>query len=213
MESIDNENLEYDWSDIKPSESDSFQFYVFVAHALLGIIISVLSFSGGWVSWGVGIGALTPVLLVLTGVVYSIPTGIDWYRNEFIPHLTRIQMIPEFETDRFLKYQRISRATMLLSGYLALVVTQWVWTQITTIIMSFTGNLGDLLEALGFIFIGMIVLHLIVTIFFFGIFHVILRSIFSDVRYIVEIEEKMTKYFKEKKKDEEEESDEAEANN
>ena len=213
MESIDNENLEYDWSDIKPSESDSFQFYVFVAHALLGIIISVLSFSGGWVSWGVGIGALTPVLLVLTGVVYSIPTGIDWYRNEFIPHLTRIQMIPEFETDRFLKYQRISRATMLLSGYLALVVTQWVWTQITTIIMSFTGNLGDLLEALGFIFIGMIVLHLIVTIFFFGIFHVILRSIFSDVRYIVEIEEKMTKYFKEKKKDDEEESDEDEANN
>lgn len=213
MESIDNENLEYDWSDIKPSESDSFQLYVFVAHALLGIIISVLSFSGGWVSWGVGIGALTPVLLVLTGVVYSIPTGIDWYRNEFIPHLTRIQMIPEFETDRFLKYQRISRATMLLSGYLALVVTQWVWTQITTIIMSFTGNLGDLLEALGFIFIGMIVLHLIVTIFFFGIFHVILRSIFSDVRYIVEIEEKMTKYFKEKKKDDEEESDEDEANN
>ena len=213
MESIDNENLEYDWSDIKPSESDSFQFYVFVAHALLGIIISVLSFSGGWVSWGVGIGALTPVLLVLTGVVYSIPTGIDWYRNEFIPHLTRIQMIPEFETDRFLKYQRISRATMLLSGYLALVVTQWVWTQITTIIMSFTGNLGDLLEALGFIFIGMLVLHLIVTIFFFGIFYVILRSIFSDVRYIVEIEEKMTKYFKEKKKDDEEESDEDEANN
>ena len=204
MDPNETESREYDWVEIEPPVADSFQIYVLVAHVILGVIISVLSFSEGWVSWGVGFGAMTPVLLAVTGVFYIIPTGINWYRDEFIPYLTRIQMIPEFESDRFLKYKRMNRFIMLLSGYLATVVTQFVWTQTVNIILSFTGELDDLLELLSLIFTGMLFLHIIVTIILIAIIDHVLRSIFSDVRYIIDIEDKMTQYFNEKKKEEKE---------
>lgn len=210
MESIDNENLEYDWSDIKPSESDSFQLYVFVAHALLGIIISVLSFSGDWVSWSIGIGVVTPIMLAVAGSFYYMTTGINWYLDEFIPYLARIQMIPEFETDRFLKYQRFHRISKLISGYLAVVVTQFTWTQIVNFVLIFSGDLLDLLELLGMILVGMFFLQLLVMFLFYGAFAYILQSMFSDVSYIIKIEEKMTKYFNDKKKKEKEMENEVE---
>jgi uncharacterized membrane protein len=196
---------EYDWSEIEKPVADGFQKYVLVAHGILGIIISVLSFSGNWISWTVGLGAMTPVLLAVTGLFYTIATGMNWYRDELIPYLTRVQTIPEFETDRFLNYNRIKRIFMLLSGYVALVITQYVWTQILNFVLSFSGDFDNLLELLGMIFSGMLFLHVILTIIIIAIFDVVLRSVFSDIRYIIDIEDKMTAYFNEKKKLEKEE--------
>ncbi len=210
MESIDNENREYDWSEIKPAVADSLQFKVFLAHIMLGIVISVLSLSGGWFSWGIGIGVVTPIMLAVAGSFYYMATGIDWYRDEFIPYLARIQMIPEFETDRFLKYQRLHRISQLISGYLAVVVTQYTWTQIVNFVLIFSGDLLDLLELLGMILVGMFFLQLLVMFLFYGVFVYILQSLFSDVSYIIKIEEKMTKYFNDKKKKEKEMKNEVE---
>ena len=134
-------------------------------------------------------------------------TGINWYRDEFIPYLTRIQMIPEFETDRFLKYQRLHRITKLISGYLAVVVTQFTWTQIVNFVLIFSGDLLDFIDLLGMILVGMFFLQLLVMFLFYGAFVYILQSLFSDVSYIIKIEEKMTKYFNDKKKKEKEEKE------
>ncbi|MGD9397129.1 MAG: hypothetical protein PVJ05_11920 [Candidatus Thorarchaeota archaeon] len=194
----------YDWSELKQPTSDTYQFYVFLAHLLIGIIISVLSFSEGWVSWGTGIGALTPFLLAITGGFYLIATGINWYRNEFIPYLTRVQLIPEFETDSFLKYQRIQRFMLLVSGYISLVISQYVWTWITTFMLTFPTDIAIILEVLSMIYIGVLFFHAFVLILFFALFDTILRSIFSDIRYIAELEDKMQAYFKEKQKAEKE---------
>ena len=207
MDPIENESIEYDWSEIEPAVADSSQRYVLIAHAILGVVISVLSFSDGLVSWGVGLGAMTPVLLVITGLFYKMATGINWYRDEFIPYVTRIKMIPEFETDRFLTYKKRNRILMLLSNYISLVITQYIWTQILNVLLSFPCNLGDMLEALAFIFGAMLFLHVFLTIIIFTIFTSVSQSGFSDVRYIIDIEDKMTVYFKEKKKMEKKESE------
>ena len=204
MDSLDSENREYDWSEIKPPVADSFQFKVFLAHVVLGVIISVLSLSSGWVSWGIGIGVVTPIMLAVAGSFYYMTTGINWYRDEFIPYLARIQMLPEFETDRFLKYQRLHRITKLISGYLAVVVTQFTWTQIVNFVLIFSGDLLDLIDLLAMILVGMFFLQLLVMFLFYGAFVYILQSMFSDVSYIIKIEEKMTKYFADKKKKERE---------
>jgi len=210
VDSLDSENNEYDWSEIKPPVADSFQFKVFLAHVVLGVIISVLCLSGGWFSWGIGIGVVTPIMLAVAGSFYYMTTGINWYRDEFIPYLTRIQMIPEFETDRFLKYQRLHQITKLISGYLAVVVTQFTWTQIVNFVLIFSGDLLDLLELLGMILVGMFFLQLLVMFLFYGAFVYILQSMFSDVSYLIKIEEKMTKYFNDKKKKEKEMENEVE---
>lgn len=204
MDSLDSENKEYDWSEIKPPVADSFQFKVFLAHIVLGVIISVLSLSGGWVSWGIGIGVVTPIMLAVAGSFYYMATGINWYRDEFIPDLTRIQLIPEFETDRFLKYQRLHRISQLISGYLAVVVTQFTWTQIVNFVLIFSGDLLDLIDLLAMILVGMFFLQLLVMFLFYGAFVYILQSMFSDVSYLIKIEEKMKKYFADKKKEEKE---------
>ena len=200
----ENEDSEYDWSELEIPTPDSYQFYVFLAHILLGIIISVLSFSEGWVSWGAGIGALTPFLLAITGGFYLIATGINWYRNDFIPYLIRGQMIPEFETDSFLKYQRIQRFLLLVSGYISLVISQYAWTQITTFMLSFPTDIAIILEVLTMIYIGVLFFHAFVLILFFALFDTILRSFFSDIRYIAELEDKMQACFREKQKAEKE---------
>ena len=207
MDSEENDDVgenEYDWSQLEQPTSDTYQFYVFLAHILVGIIISVLSFSEGWVSWGTGIGALTPFLLAITGGFYLIATGINWYRNEFIPYLTRVQMIPEFETDSFFKYQRIQRFLLLVSGYISLVISQYVWTQITTFMLAFPADIAIILEVLSMIYIGVLFFHAVVLVFFFALLDTLLRSLFSDIRYIVELEDKMQAYFREKKKAEQE---------
>jgi hypothetical protein len=200
----ENEDSEYDWSEIENPTPDSYQFYVFLAHILIGIIISVLSFSEGWVPWGTGIGALTPFLLAITGGFYLIATGINWYRNEFIPYLTRVQLIHEFESDSFLKYQRIQRFLLLVSGYISLVISQYVWTWITTFMLSFPTDIAIILEVLSMIYVGVLFFHAFVLILFFALFDTILRSFFLDIRYIAELEDKMQAYFREKKKAEKE---------
>jgi hypothetical protein len=200
----ENEDSQYDWSELENPTPDSFQFYVFLVHILIGIIISVLTFPEGWVSWGTGIGALPPFLLAITGGFYLIATGINWYRNQFIPYLTRVQMIPEFETDNFLQYKRIQRFLLLVSGYISLVISQYVWTQITAFILSFPVDIAIILEVLSMIYIGVLFFHAFVLILFFALFDTILRSFFSDIRYIAELEDKMQAYFREKKKAEKE---------
>lgn len=199
MDSSKTEDGEYDWSQLEQPAADTLQLYVFLIHVLLGIIISVLSFPSGWVSWGTGIGALTPFLLAVTGGFYLVSTGIDWYRDEFIPFLTRIHMIPEFETDRFIKYQRIQRVLVLISGYISLVICQYIWTQVANFLLGFTVDLGDLLEFLTLLYLGMLFVHAFVLIFFLAVLDYFLRSAFSDVKYIIVLEDKMQAYFREKR--------------
>ncbi len=50
------------------------------------------------------------------------------------------------------------------------------------------------------IYVGVLFFHAFVLILFFVLFDTILRSFFSDIRYIAELEDKMQAYFREKQK-------------
>lgn len=192
--SKNNERRDIDWSDIKPSAIDRHQDYVFIAHVILAIIISILSLSGGLFLWATGTGLMTPILLFAAGATYDIVTGINWYRDEFIPHLCRFRMIPEFEADRFLNYKRWNRRTILVSGYLTTLIIQVVWSLITSLVG--TTDIITIISGMFMIFILMIVVYLIVLLVLLSFFEYILNSLFSDVNYIIAIDEKRIKDIK-----------------
>ena len=199
--SDDNEQIRIDWSTLKPSVSDKHQDYVFIAHFILAIIISLLSLSGGLISWVFGTGLVTPILLIATGIIYGIVTGINWYRDEFIPHLCRIRMIPDFEVDRFLKYKRMQRRTFLLAGYLTTAISQVVWSQITS--LSGTTDIITIIFMLSMLFVLMIVVFLIVLFLWLSFFEYLLKSIFSDVDYIIKLDDERIEKYRARKKEEE----------
>ena len=200
MDSIDDdEYMNIDWSDLSPSKSDKHQDYVFVAHIVLAVIVSILSFSGDWISWAYGTGLMTPILLVVTGIMYDIMIGINWYRDEFIPYICRTRMIPEFETDRFLKYKRMNRRTILLSGYLSLVIIQSVWSLITS--YGATDDIAVIIIMLFLIFILMILLYLMVLFLWLLLFEKLTKSLYSDVEHLITLENEMAAFRHAKRKE------------
>lgn len=198
----DNEQGDIEWSDLKPSTVDKHQDYVFIAHIILAIIISILSLSGGLISWAYGTGLMTPILLFAAGAIYDVVTGINWYRDEFIPHLSRTRMIPEFEADRFLKYKRWNRRTILVSGYLTTAINQVVWSLITS--LGATTDIITIIAFLFVLFILMIVVYLIVLFTWLSFFEHLLNSIFSDVAHIIAIDAKRIEDYQARKKREKE---------
>ncbi|MFW9834731.1 MAG: hypothetical protein ACFFEK_12100 [Candidatus Thorarchaeota archaeon] len=188
-----NEQVDIDWSSLTPSTCDKHQDYVFIAHCILAIVISVLSFSNGWVSWAYGTGLITPLFLVIAGGLYDLTRGINWYRDEFIPFVSRIRMIPEFEADRFLKYKRINRLTLLLAGYLSTAITQFAWILITS--LGATTNPITIISMLVIVFILMVCVFLIVLFAFIVLFERLWSSVYSDVKHITDLDDQLTKYY------------------
>lgn len=208
MDSSDGEN-DIDWSSLSPPKSDRYQIYVFVAHLVLSVLISALCFSYGLFFWAVGPGILTPVLLSGTGILYAQLTGINWYRDEFIPFLNRINMMPVFETDGFLRYKRVYRVVALIAGYLSVVISQIVWYEGVSFLLTSIGPESVPFEMMIYIFIGMLIFFIILVIVFVALFNYTLRRIYSDVDHITSLDDKMTNHFHELRKAEKEKAKEA----
>jgi hypothetical protein len=195
-----------EWADISPSTSDKHQDYVFFLHVILAIIISFLSFTDGWGAWAAGTGLLTPILLVITGVGYGITIGINWYRDEFIPYISKGRMIPEFESDRFLQYKRMWRRFIPLSGYISTAITQYVWSFIAFLTLSIDPSLGSVTVLLFLIFSLMLVLYFVLLLVWLTIFDRILETEYSDTAPIRELEDEMREY-RQRQKELEQESE------
>jgi hypothetical protein len=200
MDSSDgNEQVDIDWSSLTPPTSDKHQDYVFIAHCVLAIIISVLSFSSGWLSWAYGTGLITPIFLVIAGGLYDLSRGINWYRDEFIPFVSRTRMIPEFEASRFLNYKRINRLNFLLAGYLSTAITQFAWILITS--LGATTNPITIVMMLLIIFILMVCVFLIVLFAFLVLFERLWTSVYLDVQHIIDLDNQLNKYYNAQKEE------------
>jgi len=202
--SDDDEQGISEWSDLKPSSPDKHQDYVFLAHLLLAIIISGLSLFGGWTSWAAGTGLMMPVLLLLTGAYYGITIGINWYRDEFVPHIGRTRTIPEFESDGFLNYKRMNRRTILLSGYLSTAITQYFWSLIAYTVASFNPDFWSVFVLMLMLFGIMMVLFLFLLLIGLIVFERLWKSVYSDAAPIIEIDIEMNEYLQSLKESENE---------
>jgi hypothetical protein len=192
----DDSKCTIEWSNLKPLKIDKHQDYVFVAHLLLGIVISLLSLSGGWILWASGTGILTPIMISATGALYDLAPGINWYREEFVPYICKTRTIPEFEAERFLKYKLMHRRSILLSGYLSTAITQYVWWRIADLLLPIIFGFFSIFVILLLIFGIMIVLYLLFLLIWLTVFQYILNSRYSDVNHIIETDDELIKYKK-----------------
>lgn len=197
------EELAIDWTGITPYERDGYQIYVFVAHVIAGVIASILSFTGDLESWEVGTGVVPPILIALTGLSYLFPTGINWYRDEFLPFINRIQMISEQDSDRFLRFQKIFRFTCLVSGYLATAICQVVWTSLYDFFSPRWVNLSLSAGPLSGLLVGVVVLFIFLWFVLIAFFELILRSVYPSTLWLSKLENQMIAATKKTKDDQE----------
>lgn len=183
--------------------ADRHQVFVLLIHVIAAVIISVLNFSNGLLSWFVGTGVVTPVLLCATGLLYRILTGINWYRDEMVPYMSRTFTVQEFETDRFLKFIQTRRFMVLIASYISTILTQIAWFNIATFTIPFLESAGAFGELFIYLFIGMFFLYGLFLVFWLTVFERILKSKFSDANQLIKFDENWqaaTKEAKEKSK-------------
>lgn len=193
-----------DWTGLRPSKRDDYQMYVCAVHVGVGIGISILSFPGDVLSWNQGIGILLPSLIALTGLAYLLPTGINWYRDEFLPFVNRFIEIPKTESDHFLRFQRILRFAALVSGYLDTVVCQFVYTWINAVFPPIGVDLNPALDTQGGLIAGVVILFLVLWFIFMAFFELILSSVYPDATRLIKLETSITEATK--KTDDEQEN-------
>ncbi|MFW9976223.1 MAG: hypothetical protein ACFFDQ_13210 [Candidatus Thorarchaeota archaeon] len=205
MDSFDNEKPnDNDEPTFAPQKADSYQKYVFLAHLLLAIAISVLSFRGDSREWFAGMGVVTPIMLTVSVSLFAIMTGINWYREEFAPYMRRTLIVQEFEIDRFLQYKRIHRFSVLLAGYLTTIICQLVWFQVAGFVVLMLESVSSTSEVLYVVTIGMGILYLVVLAIFVITFSDGLKFYFSDIAQLIEVDDRIQESIKAKQKEEKE---------
>lgn len=210
MDSFDNEKPnDNDEPTFAPQKSDPYQKYVFLAHLLIAIAISVLSFRGDFREWFAGMGVATPIMLTVSVSLFAVMTGNNWYREEFAPYMRRTLIVQEFEIDRFLRYKRIHGFLILLAGYLTTMICQLVWFQVAGFVILMLDSVSSTGEVLYVATIGMALLYLFVIGFFVIIFSDGLKFFFSDIAQLIEVDDRIQESIKAKQKEEKEKQEQA----
>jgi hypothetical protein len=203
LESEDEKEIDINWTELKPSERDGYQDYVLVAHILIGVIISIISFTGDLVSWERGIGLVTPILIGLTGLAFLLPTGMNWYWDEFLSFANRFVEICEEENFQFLRFERIQRFTVLISGYLATGVCQAIYTLLIAFFSPFWVDLSPTLYPETGLIVGIVILFIILLLVFMAFFELILRTVYPKSMRLSKLEMRMRESLKQTDEDKE----------
>ncbi|MFW9981523.1 MAG: hypothetical protein ACFFE3_06385 [Candidatus Thorarchaeota archaeon] len=204
MNSEENERLpEIDWAGLRPPERDRYQDYVFIAHVFVGVLVSVSSFPGDLLSWDLGIGLLLPTLIALTGLAFLLPTSINWYQDEYLPFVDRFIGTSEEEKEQFLKFERIYRFTILVSGYLTTATCMVVWNLLIAFFSPFWVDLSPALDPQSGLIVGVVLLFIFLMLIFMAFFEFVLRSIYPDSLRLSKLETSMIKATKKTDDDQE----------
>lgn len=205
MDSFNNEKSnDNDETTFAPQKSDPYQKYIFLAHLLIAIAISVLSFRGDFKEWFAGMGVATPVMLTVSVTLFAIMTGMSWYREELVPYIRRTIMVQEFEIDRFLRYKQTHRSSVLLAGYLTTIICQLVWFQVAGFVILMLESVSSTSEVLYVATIGMGILYLVILAIFVITFSDGLKFYFSDIAQLIEVDDRIQESIKAKQKEEKE---------
>jgi len=162
------------------------------------LIISAFQFSYGFNAWLLGFGIVTPILLIIHGFAYSHIENSSWYREQMVPFISRVIATTEIETDRYVQYNRRCTRYILILGWLAILLCQWVWTFGLTVVMPFF--VGDNLilrfigELVGYaVIFGPFLLYFLILIAIAASVEKILRPRYKDIEPLFEIADKWVK--------------------
>ena len=145
-----------------------------------------------------GIGIATPLLLILHGVAYSFVQNSSWYREQMIPFMLRIITTTEIETDRYLQYHRRTARYLLVLGWIAILLCQFVWTfGLTHIIPFFVGD-DFILRFVGVlvgyvVFFGPFLLYFLILLLIAWILEEFFLPRYNDIEHLFDIENRWAK--------------------
>ncbi|MGY5857747.1 MAG: hypothetical protein RTU63_00140 [Candidatus Thorarchaeota archaeon] len=175
-------------------------------HIIVALAISLTQLQDGFLPWVMGNGIVLPILLIIHGFLYSSLENETWYREQMVPFIARLITTTEIETDRYLQFHRRIARTLLIFGWLVILLCQFVWTYGLTNFGSWfvsedilTGVLAELV-AYG-IFFGPFILYFLILFLFAYIADKTVASRYEDISHILEIEHKWNKESSRRAKD------------
>lgn len=182
-----------DYKELESSSRSMGQYFVIAIHLTAALLISIIQFNAGISAWFLGFGIVVPILLIAHGFLYSSIPNNAWYRDQMVPFILSIVMATEIETDRYLQYQRRITMISLILGWFVILMCQIAWTfGLTVIVPAFTGP--DILTRLAgeliawVVFFGPFVLYALALMFLQGVLEKLLKSRYTDITHLFEIE-------------------------
>lgn len=181
-----------------PKHSSFEQKIVAIIHLIVAVLISVILFNEGLDTWFLGAGIVTPILLIIQGFAYTRVESSSWYREQMVPFISELITTTEIETDRYLQYHRRSTRFVLVLGWLAILICQWVWTFGLTVVMPFFAGDDFILRLIGelvgyAVIFSPFLLYPVLLILFILILEKLLLSKYEDIRHLIDIEKSWTK--------------------
>jgi hypothetical protein len=129
------ESVFEEYKELGPKITSKDQYIVALIHIIAAISISIMQFSDGLSAWFLGFGVLTPILLIVQGLLYAYMKNHQWYRDQMIPFISRIVMVTEIEADQYVRHHRRLGWYTLAIGWLAIIGCQIIWTWGFTVVL------------------------------------------------------------------------------
>lgn len=180
---------------MEPKRRTREHYIVLVVHIAAAFVISAFQLNSGIDAWFPGFGLATPILLIIHGVVYSFIQISTWCREQMVPFMLKLVPATEIETDRYVEYNRKSAMYVLIFGWFAILLCQFVWTFGLTEVMPFFIFDDFILrligEIVGYIVIfGPFLLYFLLLIAFAWVIEEFYLPGYNDVEHLFEIAHK-----------------------
>lgn len=193
------ESIENNFQKLAPNRPDRIQGIVFALHIIIAVIFSYYQYIVSPETWFSNFGLITPIFFGATGLIYAFLGGMNWYREEMLPYISRKFNIVEFQTDELIRFKRFQRLSVLIAGYLSTFVCQAVWTPLVHVLTSLylTGN--PLFDAIIYIPTLILIIYMAAWCSLFLLSEKILILRYRDIRDLIKFDIDWTKAMHETK--------------
>ncbi|MHA2118584.1 MAG: hypothetical protein ACW98J_06665 [Candidatus Thorarchaeota archaeon] len=196
-ESSDEEVFQ-EYKELGPQKTSHEQYAIAFLHVIAGFTLFAVQIPEGLAVWFAEFGILTPILLIVQGFVYALLKNPQWLREQMIPYFLELFMVTEIEADQFVGYHRWLNRYLLLLGFVAIAICQFVWTYGLTVIVplfpraNFFSMVASDIITYAVIF-GPFLLYVGLMFAFYGVLESLLQSINEDILHLFDIERRWSK--------------------
>jgi len=194
---VASEEVFKEYKELGPKRRSLEHYVVIFLHLAAAAIFFVVQLNNGFSPEFYGNGIVTPILLIINGFAYAYIENDSWNREQMVPFISRLITTTEIETDRFCQYHRRVARGMLIIGWVAILVSQWVTNFGFSMFGFFTSDdlviriVGELV-AYG-LFFGPYLLYFLLLLAIASVLDPYFNSRYKDIAHLVEIKNKWTK--------------------